>query len=173
MPPKTRDTRTRAHLLIDAYIEALVGLFALRLKPVQDAIRKHAPEMSILSSYANEHIILSASSVADEAATSGAEIVAAVNQTTSAFVAAMWDLLTTHARYDTISIEPEIQFFRHLRNACGHDGRWNFAELKHPAAWRDKTLQVEDTGTPVFNGMLKHGDMLLLFRDIDRKYFEQ
>lgn len=173
MSPKRHDTRSRARVLIDAYIEALVGLFALRLRSVQEAIRKDAPEMSVLSSYDGEHIILAAGRVANEAATSGAEIVAAVDQTTSAFVAAMWDLLTTHTRYDAISTQPEVQFFRHLRNACGHDGRWNFADLKHPARWRDKSLSLNDSGRPVFGSVLKHGDVILIFRDIDRKFFEQ
>jgi hypothetical protein len=173
MSPKRHDTRSRARVLIDAYIEALVGLFALRLRSVQEAIRKDAPEMSVLSSYDGEHIILAAGRVANEAATSGAEIVAAVDQTTSAFVAAMWDLLTTHTRYDAISTQPEVLFFRHLRNACGHDGRWNFADLKHPSRWRDKSLSLNDSGRPVFGSVLKHGDVILIFRDIDRKFFEQ
>jgi hypothetical protein len=55
----------------------------------------------------------------------------------------MWDTLISHANYDAISTRAEVQFFRHFRNACGHDGSWNFLELKYRAAWRDKELGLE------------------------------
>ena len=165
------DTRTEARLLVNAFIEALVGLFALRLDPVKDAVRIHAPEMTVMSSFDGEHVNLAARAVVDEVDSSGPELLSAVDQTTRAFVAAMWNLLTTHARYPRVATEPEIQFFRHLRNACGHNGRWNFTELKHPASWRTKSLALPDSGQLVFGGILKHGDIVLLFSDIDRKYF--
>jgi hypothetical protein len=80
---------------------------------------------------------------------------------------------TSHVHYDSIATNPDIQFFRHLRNACGHDGRWNFNELKHPAIWRDKELHMNLVGSVVFGGLLKHGDVVFLFTDIDKKCFEQ
>jgi len=169
----TRDTRTQASIFIDAYIESLVGLFALRLEDVKVAVREHAPEMTVMSSFDGEHVNLQARRVVDEIGTSGPEVVAAVERITTAFVAGMWDLLTSHAHYSSISAEPEIQFFRHLRNACGHNGRWNFKELKHPASWRGKSLDLSHSGQLVFEGLLKHGDVVLLFVDIDRKYFQQ
>jgi len=173
MQTKSRDTRKRAQLLVNAYIEALVGVFALRFPTVQFTVRAHAPEMTIMSSYEGEHVNLLSQKVVDEIHSTGAELTTTVNQITSAFVAAMWDTLTSHAHYDAIATKPEVQFFRHLRNACGHDGNWNFSELKHSAKWRDKELKLEHSGSPVFNGLLKHGDVVLLFMDIDRKYFEQ
>lgn len=169
---KSRDTRTKARLLIDAYIEALVGLIALRLESVKDAVHADAPEMSVLSSYEGEHLNLQAARVVDELTTSGAELKTAVEILTSAFVASMWDLLKSYSHYEKISTQPEIQFFRHLRNACGHDGEWNFSELKNPAEWRDKKLAMTDVGKRVFDSYLKTGDVMLLFIDIDRKYFE-
>lgn len=173
MVRKTRDTRTRAHLLLNAYIDALVGIFALRLPGVADIIRTHAPEMAVMSSYPGSALILQAQRVVDECKLSGPELNTSVEQITVAFVAAMWDTLTAHANYDTIATEPEVQFFRHVRNACGHNGCWNFNELKHPARWRDKELTLSHSGKPVFQGVLKHGDVALLFIDIDKKYFEQ
>lgn len=172
MNKKSRDTRTRAHLLLNAYIDALVGTFALRLPGVQEAIQTHAPEMVVTSSYPGSDLILQAQRVVDECKHSGVELSTTVDQITAAFVAAMWDTLTAHAHYDTIATKPEVQFFRHLRNACGHDGCWNFKELKHPARWRDKELTLKDRGNPIFKGVLKHGDVALLFIDIDRQYFE-
>lgn len=173
MPSKSRDTRTRAQLLINAYIEALVGIFALRLPPVQSAVTTLAPVMTVMSSYEGQHCNLEAHRIVTEISTSGPELQTTINQVTSAFVAAMWDTLTMHAHYDLIATKPEIQFFRHLRNACGHDGKWNFTELKYPAVWRDKELTVEHSGKEIFNCLLKHGDIVLLFTDIDLKYFEQ
>lgn len=173
MNTKSRDTRTRARILIDAYIETFVGLFALRLEPVKAAVRSHAPEMPVLSSYEVEHINLRAGHIVDTLTTSSSELKTAVEILTTAFVAAMWDLLKSHAHYDKISIEPDIQFLRHLRNACGHDGNWYFTELKNPAEWRDKRLTMADVGKNAFDGNLKAGDVVLLFIDIDRKNFEQ
>jgi hypothetical protein len=108
MSTKSRDTRTSARLLIDAYIEALVGLFALRLEPVKAAVRSHAPAMSVLSSFEGEHVNLHAAHVVDTLTTSSAELKTAVEILTAAFVARMWDLLRSHARYDKISTEPDI-----------------------------------------------------------------
>jgi len=159
--------------LTDAYLEVLVGLFSLRIPAVQNAVRSLEAEMVVQSSYNGEHIILQSRRIVDEARTSGAEIVAAMNQATAAFVTLMWDLLKNHANYERISIEPEIQFFRHLRNACGHNGLWNFTKLKHPARWRDKELTMRHRNLPVFKSLLKHGDVILLFIDIDLKYFAQ
>jgi hypothetical protein len=173
MAPKSRDTRTRAQLLLNAYIEALVGVFALRLPTVDVVVKAHAPQMTVESSYDGEHINLHADAVVSDLEFSGTAITTTVDQITAAFVAAMWDTLTSHAHYDAISTKPDIQFFRHLRNACGHDGRWNYKELKHPAIWRDKELNMGHVGSLVFGGLLKHGDVVLFFIDIDKKYFEQ
>jgi len=167
MSPKTRDTRTRARLLAHAFTETLVGIFALRLPQVQHAVKTITPQMKVESSYEGPHCI-----IVSEIYTSGPEIITTINQVTAVFVAGMWDLLTTHAHYELIAHEPDIQFFRHLRNACGHDGKWNFKELKRPAIWRDKELTLEHIGQEAFGGLLKHGDVWLLFIDIDMKYFE-
>jgi hypothetical protein len=173
MSLKTRDTRTRARLLAHAFTETLVGIFALRIPQVQHAVKTTAPQMTVISSYEGQHCILDAHRIVSEIYTSGPEIITTINQVTAVYVAAMWDLLTTHAHYDVIAHEPDIQFFRHLRNACGHDGKWNFKQLKQPAIWRDKELKLEHIGQEAFGGLLKHGDVLLLFIDVDMKYFEQ
>lgn len=173
MPSKSRDTRTRARLLLNAYIEALVGVFALRLPTVDVVVKAHAPQMTVESSYDGEHVNLHADAIVSDLEFSGEKIKTTIDQITAAFVAAMWDTLTSHAHYDAISKKPDIQFFRHLRNACGHDDRWNFKELIHPAIWRDKELNMSHVGSLAIGGLLKHGDVVLLFVDIDKKYFEQ
>jgi len=129
--------------------------------------------MTIKSSYDGEHINLHADAVVAELKLSGPSIVTTIDQISAVFVAATWDTLTSHAHYDVIATNPDIQFLRHLRNACGHNGRWNFSELKHPAIWRDKELRMNHVGLVAFGGLLKHGDVMLLLTDIDMKYFEQ
>lgn len=173
MSAKSRDTRERARLVLNAFVEALVGIFALRLPAVQEVICRNAPEMSVESSYPGQSLILDAKRTARECQTNGPDIRAVVDQIVFAFVASLWDTLLCHAHYERISTKPEIQFFRHLRNAGAHDGRWNFTELKHPARWRDKELTLQHSGQLVFGGVLKHGDVALLFIDIDKVYFEQ
>jgi len=127
--------------------------------------------MCVESSFEGEHINLNSEAIVDACEWSGPKIMTCIDQLTGAFVAAMWDTLKSHSNYAAISTMPEIQFFRHLRNACGHDGKWNFTVLNHPAVWRDKELKQEHSGSKVFGGMLKHGDVVLLVIDIDRKYF--
>ena len=169
----TRDTRDRVQLLVNAYCESLVGVFALHLPGVADAVRTHAPRMTVESSYSGEHVNLHADAVVNGLDRSGPRMVTLVDQITAVFVAGMWDILMSHAHYQEIATNPDIQFFRHLRNACGHDGSWNFDELKHPAVWREKELCLELSGAKVFGGLLKHGDVILLMKDIDSKYFDK
>ena len=173
MTTKSLDTRARAKRLMSAYVDSLVGIFSLRLPGVSQIVRAHAPTMGVKSSYPGEDINLHAADVVDRCSTSGSELFESVNQITAVFVAAMWDLLRSHASYDSISTAPEVQFLKHLRNACSHDGRWNFTTLAHPAVWRDKQLTLQQRGEPAFGSLLNHGDPMLLFMDIDRKYFEQ
>ena len=170
---KSTDTRRESTLLINAFTEALVGLFALRLEAVQETVRTQSPQMTVLSSYDGEHVNLDARLIVNTVGLGGPELSSAVSQTIRAFVAAMWDLLFNHSGYTQVATEPEIQFFRHLRNACGHNGRWNFTELKHVAAWRNRSLVLADNGMEVFGGKLMHGDVLLLFVDINNKYFSK
>jgi hypothetical protein len=173
MGPNSPDTRHEARLLVEAYIEAMVGVCALRLPTVADAVRKHAPEICVESSYEGEHVNLHAAEVVAGLALTGPSILATIDQISAAFASAMWELLKSHAHYDHIAAEPDIQFLRHLRNSCAHGGRWHFEKLLHPAKWRDKELRLEHAGVPAFGGMIKHGDLLLLLVDIDRKYFQQ
>lgn len=174
MTSKSRDTSQRAHVLRDAYAESLVGLFALRLEPVKAAIRVHAPQMALLSSYEDQALLLQAKTIVDSIPTGfSPELQTAIDILTGSFIAAMWDLLQSHAHYDKISTAPDIQFFRHLRNACGHDGKWNFSKLQHPAEWRHRKLTMGDIGNAAFDSTFRHADVVLLFEDIDHKYFER
>jgi len=172
MNSKSRDTTVRSKLLVDAYVESLVGIFSLRVPGVGPTICSMAPEMVVESSFSRSHLILDTKRVLERIARSGTALATTFDQITMAFVAAMWDTLTSHAHYAAISTKPDVQFFRHLRNACAHGGRWNLNSLKYQAQWRTKQLSMAYQGEVVFGGLLKHGDVIQIFTDIDKTYFE-
>lgn len=87
------------------------------------------------------------------------------------FLISMWDKLTATPRYREICTKREVQFLRHVRNACAHGYTFNFDELKYPAEWREKRLTMAHVGTPVFPDMLEAGDPLILIVDISELYF--
>jgi hypothetical protein len=172
MTNKSNDTRRETLLLVNALLESLVGVFALRLPDVQAAIRTQAPTMSVDSSYEGSHLILEAAALVNKIKLNGDEIHITVNQIFQVFAVAMWHSLMSHRRYDSIATEPDIQFFKHVRNAAGHDGKWNFKDLRHVARWRDKELTMAHVGQQAFGDFFMHGDLMLLVLDIDKKYFE-
>lgn len=65
---------------------------------------------------------------------------------------------------------PEIEFFRHVRNAASHGGRWHFTgrEPSRPAIWRGKTLNQGMHDTPLFGPVFEPGDVLVLLWDIEQ-----
>jgi hypothetical protein len=83
----------------------------------------------------------------------------------------MWDILTDTSTFKHVSDEPDIQFFRHIRNGCAHGNQLNFKRLAKPACWRDKTIRQSDAGRTVFPDILKEGDPFLLLLDVNNKYF--
>jgi hypothetical protein len=171
---KSHDTRINSQALINSYIVSLTGVFALHRPNVAKALREeNFSIMTLKSSYPDEDFNLHFNAIIGELSEPDSSLKILVNQISSAFVASMWNTLKSHTRYDQIATEPDIQFFRHLRNACGHDGSWNFNELKYPACWRDKELLLFHSGSEVFGGLLAYGDVILLMQDIDKKYFEQ
>jgi hypothetical protein len=65
-----------------------------------------------------------------------------------------------------------IQFFRHIRNGCAHENRFNITSpLTKPASWRDKRIAVTLHKTPVIPDFLADGDAFLLISDVDAEYF--
>jgi hypothetical protein len=169
---RTKDTRSATQAISDAYYEALVGIFSLRLPDVKEIVLRAAPTVVLKSSYPGEDILLDTKVILSALSTHGDQIRHSVTQLNRIFVAAMWDTLTAHENYDAIATKPEIQFFRHIRNACAHGGRFNFQSLPYPARWRERSLTIEHRGVEVFPGFLKDGDLLLLFADIGCTYFE-
>ncbi len=65
---------------------------------------------------------------------------------------------------------PELEFFRHLRNAASHGGTWSFRgdEPARPASWRGRQLTAGLQGKRVFDANLKPGDFMVLLSDIEK-----
>ncbi len=65
---------------------------------------------------------------------------------------------------------PELEFFRHLRNAASHGGVWTFRgdEPSRPAEWRGRKLTKSLEGKRLFDADLKPGDLLVLLSDVEK-----
>jgi hypothetical protein len=101
----------------------------------------------------------------------------------------MWDILLNHEKYPKICNEPEVQFFRHVRNGCAHDNKFYFKsyfdkktqklveEPRYKSEWRDKKITQDLKGRPVLGrlveegALLMDGDSILLVYDINNHYF--
>ena len=166
------EVNRRAGELVGAYLEMMLGVFSLRLPAVQAVLQGQPSSFSILSSFSGVGIQFDGGEMTRVMqAPDAPELRIAVGQVSRVFVAAIWDLFATQETYPSIANEPEIQFLRHVRNACAHDGRFNFTELKHAARWRDKQITMAAVGTIALPGFLADGDLVLLMLDIGEKYF--
>lgn len=87
-------------------------------------------------------------------------------------------MISTHtvavnlARNDPRVLEsPEMEFFRHVRNAAAHGNQFTFvgAEPRRTAAWRALNLdRTAHNGTQCFGNLLNAADALALLGDIER-----
>ena len=65
---------------------------------------------------------------------------------------------------------PELDFFRHLRNAASHRATWYFKkkEPSRRAEWRRRKIEKGWHGKPLFNETLKPGDLLVFLGDVQK-----
>jgi len=65
---------------------------------------------------------------------------------------------------------PELEYFRHIRNAASHGGTWNFLgnEPTRQASWRGRLLSSELHGKRLFEANLKPGDLLVFLADVEK-----
>lgn len=64
--------------------------------------------------------------------------------------------------------DPLLQFARHLRNACAHGNRWHFQgqEPRHPARWRQLSVDASWHGGKAMFGTLGPGDYFDFLDDL-------
>ncbi|KUO18411.1 hypothetical protein AQJ91_25595 [Streptomyces dysideae] len=74
------------------------------------------------------------------------------------------------------SNDTEWQFFRHVRNAAAHNGKFDIRSTpQHPVKWSSKEITAVMHGTPLFHdtdrtqSFLLPGDILRLLRDIEAR----
>lgn|SRR3989344_1747822 len=161
--------------MIDAYLEMVLGIMALRIPQIQDFLTA-IPEASVKSSYLNEDLVISVSAILNGFKKEGFRDMKSLQnsfkQVNRVFLLAMWDILFNHRDYNNICNEPEVQFFRHVRNGCSHDNKLNFIKTIYKTAkWRDKEITDADRDREVFPDILKDGDPILLVVDINNKFF--
>lgn len=65
---------------------------------------------------------------------------------------------------------PEVDFFRHVRNAASHKGSWSFRgnEPVRDARWRGKEISASMQGRKLFDKSFEIGDVFVLLSDIER-----
>lgn len=165
--------------ILDAYAEMCLGAMALRTPEVQRVVKDKYPRAAITSSYSDlskDLIILARKlirAIAAEGLKGPERLRNTFTQINRIFVIAMWDVLRNTQTYQSISTEPDIQFFRHIRNGCAHNGKFKIdSPLEHRAKWRDKEIVFKLNGTTIFPDFLFDGDVYLLLHDINEKYFK-
>lgn len=177
--PKTNDTRAITGPLLDAYLEMVLGVMALRMPEVQSAIERADATFAVTSSQPGKDLVLDTAGMIGAIRRDGQaspSLRHPFTQINSMFLVAMWDALRAHVGYDKIAACPDVQFFRHVRNGCGHGNRFKIdpprpGEEWRPARWRGKEITLAHHGTPVFPDFLRDGDVILLATDINDAYF--
>jgi hypothetical protein len=73
------------------------------------------------------------------------------------------------ARNSYFDKTPELEFFRHVRNAVGHGNKFSFSRSEpiRPAAFRGRSISRTLHGQPVFFEFLGPGDALDLLDHIE------
>lgn len=171
------NTRYLTSKIVDAYLEMVYGAMTLRVPEVQKIMSQIAPEACVTSSYSHqqESLIIKGKEILEKMSKEGLKNINSLKNTfiqiNSMFLTSMWDILTLHQNYNSIATEAEIQFFRHVRNGCAHNGRLNFSALRYPAKWRDKEISENMKGLPIFPNLLADGDPIILVLDINNKFF--
>ena len=173
------DARFITRETIDAYIEMTFAIMSVRFPPLHSHLLSLLPGVQISSSYQingkAQDLCIPTPSMIDGFRKDGHEspklLRASFTQVNSMFIVAMWAALVEMDQFKEISKEPDVQFFRHVRNGCAHGNYLNFKNLHFKAKWRDKTIGPEHRETPVFPDLLKDGDPILMITDINNLYF--
>ena len=163
----------------DTYIELVFSMMCIRHPGLHAAIESKVPGVQVSSSFVidgqKQDLCIPVNGIIGKFQKEGLADVQSLKRAfyyvNSIFIIAMWEILKDTSTFKHIKDEPDVQFFRHIRNGCAHDNQINFKSLVKPACWRDKTLRQSDVGRTVFPDILKEGDPYLLLLDVNNKYF--
>lgn len=81
----------------------------------------------------------------------------------------------TSSEYNKHKDEPHWLFFRYIRNAAAHGGRFNFTVSIKEAQWNDIVIDKSLQDSKLFktnkhDGLLNLGDAILFLLDIEKEY---
>jgi hypothetical protein len=91
------------------------------------------------------------------------------------FLSSTWDILISDSRYESISTEDVVQFFRHVRNAASHGNHFNIEDrlidsstnkLIRKAEWRGKEIEPSLHNTILIPDFMEMADPIWLVSDI-------
>ena len=70
----------------------------------------------------------------------------------------------------SLNDSPIFEFFRHIRNAAAHDGRFDIRQgsVEKSAQWRDKTISYSLNGQELFGEFFAIGDTILFLQDVEK-----
>jgi len=166
---------------LDTYLELIFSMMCVRHPNLHEPILRAVPGVTVASSFVinghKQNLNIPTKGMIDSFKKAGLTNVKSLAQgfyhVNSMFLISMWAILVETQNYSNISREPEVQFFRHVRNGCAHGNRFNFNQLAQSAQWRDKEITISNNGNPVFPNVLKDGDPILLLVDINNKYYRK
>ena len=92
------------------------------------------------------------------------------------FTIAIKDIIWKEQDFQPLLQNNELQFLKHIRNACAHnnDFFWGVGKQRQstiqklPISWHDKIIEEKLEGTKLYMNFLKPGDIFLLLSDISK-----
>ena len=91
------------------------------------------------------------------------------------FLSFTWEVLVKDNRYPKISIEPMVQYFRHIRNAASHGNQFKIDDdlidtvtnsLKRKAEWRGVEITPNLRGVTLIPDYMEMADPIWLISDV-------
>ena len=161
--------------MLDTYLELLVGAVAIHVPQIQQILRTHFSYGDIRSSFPRETIRLDVPKILEGVNRTAGKLPtnrqATIGELNRIFVISTYATLQETKTYKKIEREPIIQFYRHVRNACAHYGRFNFSSISSPAKWRDKEITAALIGKRVFPDFMNDGDIWFFLLDVCEKFY--
>ncbi len=175
------DNKFLTQPILDAFIDIYFATLIIRHPNVHPCLETSTPGVQIESSYIKNgekqdlciQTLEMIKSYKEEGFDSPQNLRNSFNQINSMFLISMWALLCEKSKFNDIRNRPDVQFFRHVRNASAHSNTFNYSQLNIEAVWRDKRLSMDLSGTKLFPDYLKDADPFLLILDINNNYFER
>lgn len=92
------------------------------------------------------------------------------------FIIAAKDIIWYEPDFQSLLQKDELQFLRHIRNACAHSNKFYFGRGKQrketlkklPISWRGKTIEEKIESQKLLPDFIGPGDLFILLEDISK-----